>query len=356
MAISLDNGHPYQHLTPDFVLDAIESQGWRTDSRILTLNSYENRVYQVGIDEGEPIIAKFYRPNRWSQAQIEEEHRFCDELANIDLPVVCPLSSPEKTSIDAQANHQHTKALPTVFEYQGFWFSVSPRRRGQTPNIECNETLQRIGRFLGRLHSVGNSKAFQHRPELSIAEFGHHARRFIVDQATSGRLNMPDYVRTNYEQTTQLLLEIIEQKFAQTPYRAIRLHGDCHASNWLQRDETLYLVDFDDARMGPAVQDIWMLLSGDDLQQQEQLQQILAGYQLFYDFDNRQLALIESLRTLRLMHYSAWLARRWQDPAFPKHFPWFDTEHYWADHVQTLREQIGRLQEPPLMASSSYYF
>lgn len=346
MSTGLDSSHPYQRLSPDCVLDAIESVGWRTDSRILTLNSYENRVYQVGIDDGEPVIAKFYRPHRWSKEQIEEEHRFCDELSQVDLPVVCPLNAASLPSADTRK---------TVFEFEGFFFSISPRRRGQAPNIESQDTLERIGRFLGRLHSKGRANAFEHRPTLTIEDFGHRSRDFLLKGAAAGQLNMPDYIANNYEQTTQALLEVIEQKFSQTPFQPIRLHGDCHSGNWLQRDNDLYLVDFDDARMGPAIQDIWMLLSGDEAQQQEQLRHVLAGYQLFNDFDYRQLALIESLRTLRIMHYSAWLARRWQDPAFPKHFPWFNTEHYWADHVQTLREQLSRLQEPPLMVSSSFF-
>lgn len=320
--------HPYSQLTPDHVLDAIEAQDYRCDGRILALNSYENRVYQIGIEDQPPLIAKFYRPDRWSKAQIIEEHAFCLELAEAEWPVIPPL--------------QNTRGS-TLLEHDHFYLALFERKGGHAPELDNLDNLEVLGRSLGRLHAQGEQRAFDERPAIDIQSYGIDSRQFLLTNDF-----IPDSLRQAYDSLSQDLIEHIQQRFADTPYRPIRLHGDCHPGNILWRNETPLFVDFDDCRSGPAIQDLWMLLSGERHEQQLQLETILEGYELFHDFDNRQLPLIESLRTLRLMHYAAWLARRWADPAFPLAFPWFNTERYWAEHILTLREQYAILQQPPL--------
>ncbi len=320
--------HPFDALTPNFIMDAIESQGYRCDCRILALNSYENRVYQVGIEEGQPLIAKFYRPQRWTDAQIAEEHQFCFELAKQELPVVAPLRNREGDSL---------------FFYQDFRFALYPRRAGQPPELDNLEHLQIIGRLLGRIHLLGSSRSFAARPHLDSQSFGHECVELISSSF------IPVEYRESYQSLTRDLMQGIDQAFDRLPnIQNIRVHGDCHSGNLLWRDGAPNFVDFDDSRTAPAVQDIRMLLSGPEEQQRRQLDKILTGYQQFYDFDFRQLQLIEPLRTLRMIHYCAWLARRWDDPAFPRTFPWFNTLQYWGEHILELREQLAALQEPPL--------
>lgn len=318
---------PFHSLNPDRVIDAIESLGYLSDLRVFPLNSYENRVYQFGVQDQEPIIAKFYRPGRWSDEQIHEEHNFAQALQDLEVPVVAPL----------QINEQ------TLFHFEGHRFALYPRRGGYAPELTDLDTLYRIGQQLGRLHALGRAQQFEHRPELNLQSFAQHSREFLLENDF-----IPASLIAAYDSLSQHLIEAMQSVLQQHSYQNIRLHGDCHPGNILQRPDSLYLVDLDDARNGPAVQDIWMLLSGERHQQLTQLAEIIEGYDEFCEFDVRELPLIETLRTLRLMHYAAWLARRWQDPAFPQAFPWFNTEKYWAEHILELREQLAALNEPPL--------
>ncbi len=324
-----DNSQPFYQLTPDTVMDAVESRGYLCDGRILALNSYENRVYQVGIEDETPLIAKFYRPNRWSDEQILEEHQLCFELDEQELPVVAPLR-------DGQGE--------SLFQFQDYRFSLYPRRGGRAPELGDPDHLYRLGQTLGRFHLVGQARPFQSRPALDIQTYGLNSIELI------GRDFIPSSLREAYLSLTSDLIASIERCYAAAgDVRRIRVHGDCHGGNILWRDDTPNFVDFDDARMAPAVQDLWMLLTGDDRQQQQlQLAEVVEGYNEFADFDPRELHLVEALRTLRMLHYSAWLARRWEDPAFPRNFTWFNTERYWGEHILQLREQLSAMQEPPL--------
>lgn len=319
--------HPFATLSPDLVLDAVESLGYLSDARVLALNSYENRVYQVGIEGETPLIAKFYRPGRWSDAAIREEHAFSLELAEHEIPVVAPLLS------DGES----------LFEHAGFRFALFPRRGGHAPEPGNLDQLYRLGQLLGRLHGVGASRPFQHRETMTVENFGHQSLACVLD---SGFL--PASLRPAYESVARDLLARLDALFASVRYTTIRLHGDCHPGNLLYRDEAFHMVDLDDCRMGPAMQDLWMMLAGERQERLSQLSELIEGYQEFHDFDTRELALIEGLRSLRLLHYSAWLARRWDDPAFPMSFPWFANERYWGDQVLALREQLAALDEAPL--------
>jgi len=321
---------PYAALTPDRMLDAIESIGERCDGRVLQLNSFENRVFQVGLDGGTSVVAKFYRPGRWSDGQILEEHRFTTDLARREIPVVAPLE------LDGRTLHSHG----------GFRFALYPRRGGRAPELDDPAILEWIGRFIGRIHAVGAIERFRERPPLDIASFGEEPRDWLLEHAC-----VPAPLLAPWTTAVDQALEGVRTAFreAGTP-RALRLHGDCHPGNILWTDDGPHFVDFDDARNGPAVQDLWMLLSGDARSMSEQLAAVLAGYEDFMEFDRRELRLLEPLRTLRLIHYSAWIARRWHDPAFPAAFPWFGTERYWQDRILELREQIAAISEPPLIA------
>lgn len=319
--------HPFDTLTPDLVLDAVESAGYISDARVLALNSYENRVYQVGIEDGTPLIAKFYRPGRWSNEAILEEHQFSQELADREIPLVAPLSR------DGQ----------TLFEHAGFRFALFPRRGGRAPEPGNLDQLYRLGQLLGRMHAVSASRPFEHRESLNVENFGHASLNTLLE----GNY-VPKSLLPAYESVARDLLKRVEDVFAQTEFQPIRLHGDCHPGNILARDDAFYLVDLDDCRMGPSVQDIWMMLAGERHERLGQLSELVDGYNEFHDFTPRELPLIEALRALRLLHYSAWLARRWDDPAFPMSFPWFGSERYWGDQVLILREQISALQEEPL--------
>jgi len=319
--------HPFDTLTPDLVLDAVESLGYLSDARVLALNSYENRVYQVGIEDSTPLIAKFYRPHRWSGAAILEEHRFSLELAEREIPVVAPLER------DGQTLHTHA----------GFRFALFPRRGGRAPEPGNLDQLYRLGQLLGRMHAVSASHPFEHRETLGVENFGHASLSTLLD----GEF-VPKSLLPAYESVARDLLKRVEDIFARTDFQPIRLHGDCHPGNILARDDAFYLVDLDDCRMGPSVQDIWMMLAGERHERLGQLSELVEGYNEFHDFMPRELPLIEALRALRLLHYSAWLARRWDDPAFPMSFPWFGSERYWGDQILILREQMSALQEEPL--------
>ena len=324
--------HPYSGLTPDVVLDALESAGLAGDGRLLALNSYENRVYQIGIEDAAGpssfVVAKFYRPARWTDAQILEEHAFVRELAEREIPVVAPLVLQGAT-------------LP---EFGGFRFAVYPRRGGRTPELEDPKTLEWLGRFIGRIHAVGAVRPFDTRPALDLESFGVEPRAWLLEHGF-----IPADLLEAWSSIVDRALEGVARCYERAgPVATIRLHGDCHAGNILWTGDGPHFVDFDDARSGPAVQDLWMLLSGDRAAMTQQLGDVLAGYEDFREFEPRELALVEALRTLRLIHYSAWLARRWDDPAFPAAFPWFNTQRYWQDRILELREQVAAMDEPPL--------
>jgi Ser/Thr protein kinase RdoA (MazF antagonist) len=320
--------HPYSSLTPDVVLDSLERAGLRGDGRLLALGSYENRVYQIYLEAGDVVVAKFYRPDRWTDAQILEEHAFVAELAAREIPVVAPLVLYERT----------------LHEHAGFRFAVYPRRGGRTPELDDPETLEWIGRFIGRIHAVGAMRAFTHRPAFDIAGFGEEPREWLLAHEF-----LPADLREPWRSVVDLALTGVRRCYARAGnVRSLRLHGDCHAGNVLWTDDGPHFVDFDDARTGPAIQDLWMLLSGDRASMTRQLMDVLAGYEDFAAFDRRELALLEALRTLRLIHYSAWLARRWDDPAFPAAFPWFNSQRYWQDRILELKEQVALMDEPPL--------
>jgi Ser/Thr protein kinase RdoA (MazF antagonist) len=327
--MSANPSPPYAQLTPDTVLDALDNVGLRTDGRLLALNSYENRVYQVGQEDGAPVIAKFYRPERWSDAAILEEHAFTLELADREIPVIPPLI---------------LSNLATLHLHQGFRFAVYPRHGGRMPEFDRSETLEWMGRFIGRIHAIGALQPYQHRPTLDIASFGEEPRAFLL----AGHW-LPAELLPAWKSVIDQALDAARLCFQLAGQVAhLRLHGDCHAGNVLWTDAGPHFVDFDDSRMGPAVQDLWMLLSGDRASMSRQLADVLAGYEDFHEFDPRELHLLEALRTLRLIHHAAWIARRWHDPAFPAAFPWFNTQHYWQDRILELREQIALMEEEPL--------
>ena len=327
--------HPYADLTPDRVLDALEVVGLNGDGRLQALGSYENRVYQIGIEDAAPVVAKFYRPGRWPDAAIAEEHAFVADLAAREIPVVAPI----------------TLAGRTLHTCGAFRFAVYPRCAGRAPELEQRDTLQWMGRFLGRIHAVGALAPFRHRPALDLDTFGVKPRDWLLAHAF-----IPADLLDAWRSIAAQALDGARRSFERAgAVRALRLHGDCHAGNvlWIEHGAAQgpHFVDFDDARMGPAVQDLWMLLSGDRAEMTRQLDDLLRGYQDFFEFDSRELHLVEALRTLRLLHYSAWLAQRWDDPAFPAAFPWFNTHRYWQDRILELREQVALMDEPPLRSS-----
>jgi len=336
------NGHPYDTLTPDVVLDAVDTAGYLSDGRLLALNSYENRVYQVGLEGAPPqskgrpglprdgwLVAKFYRPRRWSDAAIREEHAFTQALSELEIPVVAPLAD---------------ERGETLFSHAGFRFALYPRCGGRWPDLEDPDKLVWLGRFLGRIHALGAARSFAHRPTLDVASFGDASVEYLRAAGV-----ILDDLQTAYFSLAADVLGQVEAAFQRAGQVAqIRLHGDCHPGNILWTDDGPHFVDFDDARSGPAIQDIWMLLSGERREMTLQLDEILAGYIEFMDFDPRELHLIEPLRTLRMVHYSAWLARRWDDPSFPQNFPWFSEPRYWEEQILALREQAAAMNEPPL--------
>ncbi|MCU7835090.1 MAG: serine/threonine protein kinase [gamma proteobacterium symbiont of Taylorina sp.] len=334
----MDEVQDYSKLDPDTIINAVESMGYLSDARILALNSYENRVYQVGIEESQPVIAKFYRPGRWSNQQIVEEHDFSNELHNLEIPAVPPVYLELKNDLTSTP-----KKKVSLFNYAGYRFSLYERRGGRAPELTDPEHLYWLGKFLGRIHSVGKTREFQHRPTLSIESFIIRPFEYILQHQF-----MPDLFIDSYQAIVADILKHVETNYQQFPPKLIRLHGDCHPGNILWTDKGPHFVDFDDSRNGPAIQDLWMLLSGERDEQQRQLLEILEGYEEFCDFNTTELNLIESLRSMRIIHYAGWLAKRWSDPAFPKAFPWFNTESFWGEHILQLKEQLALLQEPPL--------
>ena len=322
--VTARSAHPYSRLTPDRVIGSVEAIGAIGDGRLLALNSYENRVYQVGVEGGEPLVVKFYRPERWTTAAILEEHTFAGELAAAEIPVVAPLAR------DGQ----------TLFDTAGFRYAIYPRRGGRWPELATREDRVRMGRFLGRIHLVGAQRTFRHRATLDWRTLGRDSVRYLVHNDW-----IPAHVSEAYVTVTTDLLTRIEHRFAELADIALlRLHGDCHPGNVLWTDGP-HFVDLDDCLTGPAVQDLWMLLSGDQEETKAQLDDYIDGYTEFADFDWRGVRLIEALRSLRQINYAAWLARRWDDPAFPRAFPWFEEPRYWERHVLDLREQLAAIAE-----------
>ncbi|MBS0367869.1 MAG: serine/threonine protein kinase [Proteobacteria bacterium] len=320
---------PFGPLTPDFVLSAVEATGLFCDGRLLTLNSYENRVYQVGIEDAAPVVAKFYRPARWSDEAILEEHAFLAELAEAEIPAVPALE------IGGRTLH-HT---------DGFRLALFPRRGGRAPELDDPEVLTWLGRFLGRIHAIGARQPFAHRPMLDIRSFGEEPRDALLASPF-----LPPELRDTWLSVVDQALASVRHCFERAgELPQIRLHGDVHSGNVLWTDAGPHFVDFDDARNGPAIQDLWMLLSGDAPAMARQLDAVLEGYEQFATFEPRSLNLVEALRTLRLIHYAGWIAKRWDDPAFPAAFSWFDTPRYWQDQILALREQVALMDESPLL-------
>ena len=323
--------HPYQALTPSVVLDALSALGLPVDGRLSALSSYENRVYQVHLDDDSTVVAKFYRPGRWSEAQIREEHAFTDELMAEDIPVVGPLTLNGLRLHEVRIVHDGVEGH--------FWFSVSPCRGGRAPELDDPEVLMWIGRLMARMHVVGERQAFVHRPALNLHTFGEASRDLLMRENW-----VPPEVAQQWLSLCNQALELVRQKMP-AQVRSLRLHGDCHPGNILWTPQGMpeagpHFVDLDDARMGPAVQDLWMLLHGEEQERRQKLFTVLEGYESMRPFDMQEVQWIEPLRTLRIIHYSAWLASRQDDPAFPMHFPWFGTADYWRGQCDTLREQI----------------
>lgn len=321
--------HPYEALEPDLILAAVEQLGYACEGTLLELNSYENRVFRVGLQDRSPVIVKFYRPGRWSDAAIAEEHAFALELAELEIPMAPPIAGE-----DGSCLHSHG----------GFRFAVFPYLPGRPPEPDSLANLEVLGRFLGRIHAVGALRPFRHRPEIDLETFGHEPRRYLL---ASGWL--PNALEDRFETVSAELVSAVARAFERAgPCRRIRLHGDCHIGNILWGEDGPQLVDLDDCRSGPAIQDLWMLLSGERDRREAQLGALLAGYARFHDFDPAELHLVEALRALRLLRFSAWLARRWDDPAFPRAFPWFGDDKFWERQIATLHEQIEAVEEAPL--------
>jgi Ser/Thr protein kinase RdoA (MazF antagonist) len=317
---------PFANLSPDLIVDAVESAGFPSDGRILALGSYENRVFQVGREDGDPLVVKFYRPGRWTDAAIAEEHAFARELAAAEIPVIAPLELPRGEALGE-------RPVPV---FRGYRLAIYPRRGGQWPELGTEEDRQWIGRFLGRIHAIGATRRFEHRARLSPGAMGRQSAAFLL----AGDL-VPSYIRHRYAQVTEELLYLVEARFAQAgTLRYLRIHGDCHRNNVLWTAAGPHFVDLDDCMTGPAIQDLWMLLAGRPAEMRTQLAEILEGYSKFAEFDPVEATLIESLRALRMVHYAAWLARRWDDPAFPRAFPWFGEARYFERHVAELEEQL----------------
>jgi Ser/Thr protein kinase RdoA (MazF antagonist) len=330
-APSASQGHPFDALNPELIQEALQQAGYEGDGRLTPLNSYENRVFQAGVEDGPPLVVKFYRPHRWNAAALQEEHDFAAELAAQEVPVAAPLPGPDGA---------------TLLQHAGFRYAIFPRLAGRWPDLENAEALETLGRFLGRIHAVGRSRHFQHRPRVDVDSLGHGPRQWLLQQRVLPSALVEQYARLSAE-----LLTRVSAAFAALAHpRSLRLHGDCHPGNILWGGSGPAFVDLDDCRSGPAVQDIWMLLAGSREEREAQLGALLTGYQTFCDFDPAELALVEPLRALRMLHYAAWLAQRQDDPAFPRAFPWFGGMKYWEDHLQQLREQLDALDSPPLPA------
>ena len=318
----------FEQLGPNEIMHVLDQQGLEPDGRITALNSYENRVYRVGCLDADPIVVKFYRPQRWSDQAILEEHQFCYELDALEIPVVVPIKQNEQS----------------LFHFDQYRFSIYACLGGRPPELDNPEQLMVMGRIMARIHNIGAQNCFQNRPQITVETFASDSREFLLNSDF-----LPADLVESYATTSEALLMLMQQKFQEAgDIQILRLHGDAHAGNILWSDELPWIMDFDDARMGPAIQDIWMFLSGDTEYMAERLRDFMTGYTQFREFNLSELALLETFRTLRIMHYAAWLARRWQDPAFPMAFPDFNTQQYWENHILTLKEQTAMLYEAPL--------
>jgi Ser/Thr protein kinase RdoA (MazF antagonist) len=331
----------FSSLGPELIIDALQNIGLDVSSGLLALNSYENRVYQFSAYQGtatKPLkfVVKFYRPQRWSLAQLVEEHQFAFELANADVPVVAPLLLAD--------DNQLAKSL---HNYQGFYFAVYPSRGGRGLETDNDQHLAMLGRFLGRLHQVGAAKKFQHRPSFNIENQLIDSQTILLNSGF-----IPHYLQAAFTTALQQVVELVSVQYQ--PKSLIRLHGDCHAGNLFYVDQGPFFVDLDDCRMGPAIQDLWMMLSGEQRQQRDTLELLLEEYEQHCDFDPAELKLIEPLRAMRMVQYMAWLTKRWQDPAFPMNFPWFNTDKYWEQQCLALKEQLFLLQQAPLSLVPQY--
>jgi Ser/Thr protein kinase RdoA (MazF antagonist) len=329
--------HSFASLTPDRMLDAIESTGVECNGQFLALNSYENRVYQVGLEGQPPLVAKFYRPGRWSDEAILEEHAYSQALADQEIPVIPPLGNSNGGGSKGQ----------TLIHFGHLRFSLYPCRGGRAPELDNPDQLEQLGRFIGRMHLLGREARFQHRPDIDLKSYLHEPSRLLLEQGF-----IPIHLEAAYASLLKDLEIRIQACYARAGHiRVIRLHGDCHPGNILWRDSGPHIVDFDDARNGPAIQDLWMFLSGEREYMTARLENLLEGYTRFCDFNPTELHLLEALRSLRLVHFAGWLAQRWDDPAFPVAFPWFDSVRFWEEHILTLREQLAKMDEPPLTCS-----
>ncbi len=318
----------YNALAPDIILQAVDSVGFRTSGRMLALNSYENRVYRVELEQQAPLVAKFYRPARWSDEAILEEHAFALELAAEEIPVIAPMEL----------------AGTSLLQYGGYRFALYPMQGGRWPDLEYSEDMIWMGRFIARIHAVGKRQTFRHRQAISIQRLGSEAAGYLQAKGF-----IPGHLEQAYQTLSDDLLRSVTRCFDSAgSVTSLRIHGDCHRGNVLWTDRGPHFVDLDDCCNGPAIQDLWMLLSGERSEMTVQMIDLLEGYSEFATLDLSELHLIEALRTLRMMHYASWLAKRWRDPAFPQAFPWFDTTQYWEQHILELREQLARMQEPVL--------
>ena len=326
-----DQAFTFQTLHPDTIMDALFEQGIRVDSGLTPLNSYENRVYQFQDEDRQRFVVKFYRPQRWSVDQIQEEHQFALDLVADDVPVAAPL----------QFNGQ------TLLSHQGFYFAVFPRLGGRQFEADNIDQMEWVARYLGRIHQTGKKSAFTSRPTIGIAEYLLEPRQ-VFETSTL----IPSGLKAEFLAATDNLINAVTARWDNN-VKTLRLHGDCHAGNILWRDGPLF-VDLDDARMGPAIQDLWMLLNGDKAEQRMQLETIIEAYEEFTPFNSDEIALIEPLRAMRFVYYLAWLIRRWDDPAFPRNFPWLTGEDYWRNQISTFTEQVKVLQEPPLQLTPMY--
>ena len=314
---------PFAALTPDAVLDAAEAAGLEPDGHVFALNSYENRVYRLGRASGPPVVVKFYRAGRWSDAQILEEHAFATELATAEIPVVAPLRLGDST----------------LYQSAGFRMAAFPLQPGRAPDLDQPEARELLGRTLGRIHAIGALKSFAYRPSMSGERLGSRARATVL---ASGQL--PAHMREPYARiSSELLMHVDAADLA--AWGRIRLHGDCHLGNILWQPSGPVFVDLDDCLNGPAIQDLWMFLAGNADERRRQWSELLAGYERFTTFDHSQLRLVEVLRAVRMLNHAAWIAERWTDPAFPLAFPWFGEARFWEQHVNDLAEQASVLIE-----------
>ena len=320
---------PFAGLAPEVVLDAAAAFGFEGDGRLFALNSYENRVYQLGRPDG-ALVLKFYRPGRWSDAQIAEEHGFTAELAAAEMAVAAPLEV----------------AGDTLLRFEGFRFAVFPWMRGRAPELDAPQARAMLGRSLARIHRIGATWSFRTRERLTVQRLGFGARDQVLDCGL-----LPASLEESYIRATDALLERIERVFEEVgAFPQLRIHGDCHLGNLLWNENGPVFVDLDDCVTGPAIQDLWMMLSGSGADQQKQWQDLLEGYEQFGQLDFGELRLVEPLRALRMMHHAAWIALRWSDPAFPRAFPWFGSQRYWEGHVNDLLEQVAAVDDPPLLS------